>query len=76
MHGDFFEGSEGRVFYRRWDVTGSARRERSRQAVEEMPTRDRTIHVYQGARHEVFNETNRAEVVGHLADWLDRITAR
>jgi len=29
--------------------------------------------VYEGARHEVLNETNRDEVVGHLADWLDRI---
>lgn len=48
--------------------------ERSLQAVRDMPTRDLTEHVYEGARHEVMNETNRDEVIGHLADWLDRIT--
>lgn len=46
---------------------------RSLQAVQEMPTRDLTIHVYPGARHEVLNEINREEVIGHLADWIDRI---
>jgi alpha-beta hydrolase superfamily lysophospholipase len=29
-------------------------------------------HVYPQARHEVFNETNRDEVVGDLLAWLDR----
>jgi alpha-beta hydrolase superfamily lysophospholipase len=29
-------------------------------------------HVYSDARHEVFNETNRDEVVGDLLAWLDR----
>jgi alpha-beta hydrolase superfamily lysophospholipase len=29
-------------------------------------------HVYPEARHEVFNETNRDEVVGDLLTWLDR----
>jgi alpha-beta hydrolase superfamily lysophospholipase len=28
-------------------------------------------HVYPGARHEVFNETNRDEVVDDLVEWLD-----
>jgi len=28
-------------------------------------------HVYPGARHEVFNETNRDEVVADLVSWLD-----
>lgn len=27
--------------------------------------------VYPGARHEIFNETNRAEVIGDLVEWLD-----
>ena len=27
----------------------------------------------QGARHEVFNETNRTEVVADLLAWLDRV---
>ena len=29
-------------------------------------------HVYPEARHEVFNETNRDEVVGDLITWLER----
>jgi alpha-beta hydrolase superfamily lysophospholipase len=28
---------------------------------------------YEGARHETLNETNRAEVMGHLVAWLDKI---
>ncbi len=47
--------------------------ERSLRAVRDMPTEDVTVHVYQGARHEVLNETNRDEVIGHLADWIDRV---
>lgn len=46
--------------------------ERSLQAIEDMPTDDVTIHLYEGARHEVLNETNRDEVIGHLAEWIDR----
>ena len=47
--------------------------ERSLEAVRAMPTSDLTVHVYEGARHEVLNETNRDEVIGHLADWIDRV---
>lgn len=32
---------------------------------------DVTVKIYQGARHEVFNETNKAEVLGDLVTWLD-----
>ena len=31
------------------------------------------VHVYPGARHELLNETNRDEVMGDIASWLDRI---
>ena len=34
---------------------------------------DVTLRVYEGARHEVFNETNRDEVVADLLRWLDRV---
>jgi alpha-beta hydrolase superfamily lysophospholipase len=34
---------------------------------------DVTLRVYEGARHEVFNETNRDEVVADLLSWLDRV---
>ena len=28
-----------------------------------------------GARHEIFNETNRDEVIAELTGWLDRVAA-
>ena len=34
---------------------------------------DVTCRVYPGARHEVFNETNRDEVISDLVDWLDGV---
>ncbi len=46
--------------------------ERSLRAVRDMPADDVTIHVYEGARHEVLNETNREEVIGHLGAWIDQ----
>lgn len=33
--------------------------------------RDITYHFYEGARHEVFNETNREEVYRNVIDWLE-----
>ncbi len=48
--------------------------ERSLEAVRDMPTDDLTVHVYRGARHEVLNETNRDEVIGHLSEWIERIS--
>ena len=33
---------------------------------------DVTLDIYPGARHEVFNETNRDEVVNDLVTWLDQ----
>lgn len=35
---------------------------------------DLSTHVYGGARHEVLNETNRAEVIAGLVAWVDRVT--
>ncbi|TPW78432.1 alpha/beta fold hydrolase [Schumannella sp. 10F1B-5-1] len=38
---------------------------------------DVTVKIYDGARHEVFNETNRDEVVADLAKWMnDRLRYR
>lgn len=45
---------------------------RSLRAVQDMPTDDTTVHLIEGGRHEVLNEINRDEVIGHLADWIDR----
>ena len=36
---------------------------------------DVTLKVYTGGRHEMLNETNRAEVVGDLVTWLERTLA-
>jgi alpha-beta hydrolase superfamily lysophospholipase len=36
---------------------------------------DVTVRLYPGARHEVFNETNRDEITADLIAWLDRIVA-
>jgi alpha-beta hydrolase superfamily lysophospholipase len=36
---------------------------------------DVTLRVYAGARHEVFNETNRDEVVGDMIAWLEKTLA-
>ncbi len=33
--------------------------------------RDVTVRIYEGARHEVFNETNRDEVIADLVSWID-----
>ncbi|MFH8371467.1 alpha/beta fold hydrolase [Streptomyces sp. NPDC018031] len=37
---------------------------------------DITYRAYPGARHELFNETNREEVVADLLAWLDRVSRR
>jgi len=36
---------------------------------------DVTVRVYQGARHEILNETNNAEVISDLTEWVDRVLA-
>ncbi len=35
--------------------------------------RDVTTKFYKDGRHEMLNETNRAEVVANLKDWIDRV---
>jgi alpha-beta hydrolase superfamily lysophospholipase len=40
--------------------------------VERYAGLDVTLRVHEGARHEVFNETNRAEVVAGLLSWLNQ----
>ena len=36
---------------------------------------DVTLKVYPGGRHEMLNETNRAQVVADLLAWLDGVVA-
>jgi alpha-beta hydrolase superfamily lysophospholipase len=47
--------------------------QRSVQAVNDMPTDDVTIHLYDGGRHEVLNEVNRDEVISDLASWIETV---
>lgn len=42
-------------------------------AVEAMPSPDVTIRLYDGARHELVNETNRDEVIAEIADFAARV---
>ena len=44
-------------------------------SVKEMPTKDLTVRVYPGARHELVNELNREEVIEALATYVERATA-
>ena len=45
-------------------------------AVEAMPSDDVTIRVYEGARHELVNETNRDEVIEEIVGFVARIGHR
>jgi len=36
---------------------------------------DVTVRIYPGARHEIYNETNRGEVIADLVAWLDRLSS-
>jgi len=42
----------------------------------EAGVRDITTDYYKDGRHEMLNETNRAEVVANLANWIDRIVSK
>lgn len=43
-------------------------------AAESMPSNDKTIRIYEGARHELVNETNRDEVIDEIATFVDRLS--
>jgi alpha-beta hydrolase superfamily lysophospholipase len=47
--------------------------QRSVQAVNDMPTDDVTIHLYEDGRHEVLNDSNRDEVISDLSAWIDTV---
>tara|TARA_B100001146_G_C16105884_1_gene401438 strand:+ start:627 stop:920 length:294 start_codon:yes stop_codon:yes gene_type:complete len=44
----------------------------SLQAINDMPSTVKTIKLYDGARHELLNETNKQEVIADLQAWIDR----
>lgn len=47
----------------------------SQDAVERMASTDKTFFVYEEARHELVNETNRAEVIRDLRDFVERVAS-
>jgi alpha-beta hydrolase superfamily lysophospholipase len=51
---------------------GLAPAEVSRAQLERIRPEVFEEHVYPGAKHEIFNETNRLEVIGDLVDFVDR----
>ena len=49
--------------------------EATRPAIEHLRGSNFTERVYEGAKHEVFNEINRQEVLDLVGDFVDRVTA-
>lgn len=45
-------------------------------AARSMPTTDLTVRLYEGARHELVNETNRDDVIDEIAGFVARVTRR
>ena len=37
---------------------------------------DVTVRVYEGGRHEIFNDTDRTQVIGDLVQWLQRVSTK
>jgi len=44
----------------------------TREAIEHIKPDNFEEHVYEGAQHEVLNETNKDEVIGHITAFVDR----
>jgi alpha-beta hydrolase superfamily lysophospholipase len=44
-------------------------------AVESMPSQDKTIRIYDGARHELVSETNRDDMIAEIVDFVERVTS-
>lgn len=49
--------------------------EGSRQLHEEAATSDKTLKLYEGLYHEIFNEPEQDEVLGDLVEWLEAHTS-
>jgi alpha-beta hydrolase superfamily lysophospholipase len=47
--------------------------ETSLEAARRFPTDDLTVRLYEGARHELVNETNRDEVIAEIVDFVGRV---
>ena len=56
------------------ELDGLAPLAATREAVERLGAEDLEEHVYPGAMHEVLNETNQDEVLGHVKAFLERVS--
>jgi alpha-beta hydrolase superfamily lysophospholipase len=45
---------------------------RSRTLFESLGSEDKTLKLYAGLRHEIFNEPEHSQVMADMAAWLDR----
>jgi alpha-beta hydrolase superfamily lysophospholipase len=43
----------------------------SKQLYAQSPSQDKTLKIWEGAYHEIFNETNRQEVIKTMTDWIE-----
>ena len=43
----------------------------SLQAIHDMPSSSKTVHLYKDAKHELFNEINKEEVITDFHEWID-----
>ena len=55
-------------------TTNSSRPGSPEPVVERLAGQDTELDVIDGARHEVFNETDQAETIGRVADFAERVT--
>jgi alpha-beta hydrolase superfamily lysophospholipase len=44
----------------------------SRMLVEQAASEDKTLKIWPGLRHEIFNEPEGSEVIAYMLEWLDR----
>lgn len=44
----------------------------SRKLYEKLPSPDKTLKIYEGLRHEIFNEVEKEKVLSDLAEWLSK----
>lgn len=44
----------------------------SKELFEKAKSADKTLKLWEGAFHEIFNETNKAEVIKYMCDWIEK----
>jgi acylglycerol lipase len=44
----------------------------SKELFEKAKSKDKTLKIWDGAYHEIFNETNKTEVINFMCDWIEK----